>query len=296
LKLCGVCGTAKYCDGDCQKSAWSSHKADCTKVGCLQLIAAVGREDGATVARFAKTKRILNGKVDFTPPATEEMQTPPRKLGKWTALHECVQTDKVDMMKLLMDNGAKLEIQDADGETPVFMASTCRYPKLIKVLLNAGANPNAQARDGWSGLMMAARASDYKTCNALLDGGASVSLGCDMIGRTALDIVELMAGGQGTRMAKGECFEEACEKYKRLHALLLGYPDHVFCNGGCGDQKKHSQQQFLVPNNQDKRTTPVPTTSIDPSTGPSQNSLLVLQPRYIEGSLALASYMSQRTL
>lgn len=220
LKNCAVCGAAKYCSALCQKADWASHKATCTRTGCLQLIAAIQENDSKTVARLAKTKRVLNGKVDYTPPPTKEFPDP-YEMGKWTALHECVRKEKMEMMKLLVDSGANLEMQDVDGETPVFVASTSQNPELIKVLLNAGANPNAQGEDGWSSLMMAARGGDYGTTKALLEAGADLNHGWDMLGRTALDVSSQQASGKmGVFMSDGESREEALMKHRKVEILL----------------------------------------------------------------------------
>jgi ankyrin repeat protein len=184
----------------------------------------VGRDDGAAVTRLAKTKDVLNGQADFTPLRKEETPDPP-VIERWTALHECVRQSKVDILKLLIDNGAELEIQDEDGETPTFLlASLFKYSELLVVLLDAGANPNARAGDGWSCLMMAVRARDYETSKALLDAGGNVYLGRDMVGRTALDIIAQQDSGQAATLLKvGESLDEALEKQNILHALLLQY-------------------------------------------------------------------------
>jgi ankyrin repeat protein len=222
LKQCSVCGTVTYCSVDCQRADWASHKADCTKSGCLQLITAIQENNADIVARLARTKRILNGKVDYTPPACTE-NPDPNVLGKWTALHECIRKSNLEMMRILIDNGVNVEIKDVDGETPVFVACTSGNPELVKMLLNAGANPNAQAQDGWSCLMMAARDSDYETTKALLDAGANLYGGSDMFGRTALDIVTAQATGQGVRRSEGESLEEALVKVRRVQSLLSEY-------------------------------------------------------------------------
>ncbi|KAL7529594.1 hypothetical protein ACHAWF_003040 [Thalassiosira exigua] len=222
LMQCSVCRGAKYCNADCQRSHWPSHKSTCSKRGCLQLIAAIQANDGVVVARLAKMKRVLNGKVGYTPPATASNPSP-YEMGDWTALHECVRLENIEMMKLLVANGANLEIKDVDGETPAFVASTSRCPEMMKVLLDAGANPNAMAQDGWTCLMMSARGGDYGTTKALLDAGAHL-MGVDDFGRTALDISSQQATGQmGIRMTDGETMAEAQARHRRVTALLTEY-------------------------------------------------------------------------
>jgi hypothetical protein len=187
---------------------------------------AIQNKDSDTVTRLAKTKRILNGRVDYTPPpapANDDGSRPrdPQVMGKWTALHECVRDGNPEMMKILVDNRANLEIKDVDDETPAFVASTSQNSDCIKVLLDAGANADAVAGDGWSCLMMATRNGNYEVTKALLEAGADLRGGSDMFGRTALDISTQQAGGQGgVRMSEGETFKQGV---KKLGASNLSY-------------------------------------------------------------------------
>ena len=220
LRGCSVCQSSQYCSVDCQKQHWSVHKTECTSVGCLKLIEAIQRDDKATVERLAKTKRVLNGKVDYTPPSTERLPDPYTMEG-WTALHECVRQTNVDMMKILVKNGAKLEVKDVDGETPLFVAATSSSPELLQTLLSGGANPNAQGGDGWTALMMSARDGSYENTKLLLEAGANLYLGRDMFGRTALDISNSTVSGQvGLRMSQGETHQEAMAKHMKVNELL----------------------------------------------------------------------------
>lgn len=219
LMQCSVCATARYCSADCQKADWKNHKKNCTTAACLKLFAAIQDNDAATVARLAKTKRVLNGRVDYTPPADEHFPDP-HVMGKWTALHQCVRLTNVEMMKILIQNGANLEITDVDGETPTFVVSSSTAPEVIKVLLDAGANPNACAGDGWSSLMMAVRGGDYESSKALLEAGADMYLGHDMFGRGALGISDMTVQGGALRVNNGETESEARARYKRVNQLL----------------------------------------------------------------------------
>lgn len=181
---------------------------------------AVRSDDSDTVTHLAKTSRVLNGRIDFTATNT---RGDANTLGKWTALHECVRSDKTEMLKILLAHDAKVEITDIDGETPLFVASTSGNPETVRLLLKAGANPNARAGDGWTCIMMAVRDGDYEVTKALLEGGADLMAGTDMFGRGALEIVGQMRTGQGIRMSGGETYEQAMAKYEKLYALLTEY-------------------------------------------------------------------------
>jgi ankyrin repeat protein len=220
---CSICQAAWYCNADCQKLDWGSHKASCTKAGCLHLIEAITENNGDAVMRLAKTKRILNGKVDYT--FLEESPGERTTLKKWTALHQCVRLSNTEMMKILLDRGANVEIKDADGETPVFVASSSRDPELVRLLLQAGANPNVKAKDGWSALMMASRDGHHQVVKDLLEAGADVFGASDMFGRNVLDIASL--SNQGIRLSEGETMEEARAKSQLVYTLLS---EHVAKN------------------------------------------------------------------
>ena len=224
LKQCAVCGTVKYCSTDCQKQHWAVHKSSCTTAGCLKLFAAIQDNDRKTVERLAKTKRILNGRVDYTPPPEPAFPNP-HVMGKWTGLHQCVRLENVEMMQILIDSnggGINLEVKDVDEETPAFVAASQKCPAIMKTLLKGGANPNAMAGDGWTCLMMSVRIGDYETTKALLEGGADLNLGRDMYGRTAIDISsETVSGRMGLRTTTDEPHEAAVARHKRVNNLLL---------------------------------------------------------------------------
>jgi ankyrin repeat protein len=219
LMQCSICATVKYCSTYCQREDWPNHKKNCTTAACLKLFAAIQDNDSTTVARLAKTKRVLNGRVDYTPPADDDFPDP-HEMGKWTGLHQCVRLKNVEMMKILIENGANLEIKDVDGETPTFVASSSSAPEVIKVLLDAGANPNACAEDRWTCLMVATRQGDYESTKALLEAGADLYLGRDMFGRGALEISSMAMSGNGMRMSDGESMTEATARHRRVNALL----------------------------------------------------------------------------
>ena len=219
LMQCSLCASVKYCSTTCQKSDWTKHKKNCTKAACLKLFAAIQDNDVATVTRLAKTKRVLNGRVDYTPPPDEGFPNP-HEMGRWTGLHQCVRLQNVDMMKILIENGANVEVKDVDKETPLFLVSSSSAPEVMKVLLDAGADPNNRAGDGWTCLMVAVRQGDYESSKLLLGAGADMYLGRDMFGRGVIEINQMHMTGQGIRMPKGESYDAAMARYRRVESLL----------------------------------------------------------------------------
>lgn len=216
LRLCSLCKSVMYCNKECQKAHWISHKSTCTQQCTLQLISAIEANNFETVSELSKMKRVLNGNVNYTPPVKE--------LKRWSALHECVRNHNLNMMKVLIDNGANVDIVDKDGESPLFLASRNESMiEVVKLLLDAGADPNKKAKDGWTCLMMSARNGDYETTKALLDAKADNYLGRDMFGRTAFDLAHNFAHGIASQTRGKETVEESRARFKSVADLISDY-------------------------------------------------------------------------
>jgi ankyrin repeat protein len=166
---------------------------------------------------LASTKRVVNARV---PHGVCE--------NGWTALHECIRLDKKDMLEAILNQGqVKVDIKDGDGETPLFVASSGMSTvnaENAALLIQHGANVNFVASDGFSCLMMAARDGSLQVLKHLLDAGASNYNGHDMFGRTALDLLEFFATGQGgICMQQGESEEQARARCIAKYQLMLQY-------------------------------------------------------------------------
>ena len=66
-------------------------------------------------------------------------------------------SDKGDIEKVrkLLQAGANVNLQDKNGETPLYKASRNGYTNIVRLLLDAGANPNIQDNGGQTALMNA---------------------------------------------------------------------------------------------------------------------------------------------
>jgi len=91
-----------------------------------------------------------------------------------TALHVAAQTRKLPLaiLALLLEHGAVVNAQDADGETPLHLSEST---SMIKMLLDKGrANPNIPNVDGICALHLAVQRRDADTVQALLRHNARV--------------------------------------------------------------------------------------------------------------------------
>jgi ankyrin repeat protein len=108
----------------------------------------------------------------------------PRNFRFWPPLEEAASRTKLDVMKILLEAGAKVDAVDKHGVTYV-AASGYFFPNVLKILLDAGANPNATDRDGQTALMRASNYGYEDSVVLLIEHGAVVNQK-DNQGRTAL--------------------------------------------------------------------------------------------------------------
>ena len=109
----------------------------------------------------------------------------------YTALHAAagaISADDPDLLKLLIDKGAKVTAANEDGMTPLHLAQSATA---VALLLQHGADINGRAKDGSTPLhAQAAESADtgaLEVIEALLKAGADASLK-DNDGKTPLDI------------------------------------------------------------------------------------------------------------
>ena len=117
----------------------------------------------------------------------------------WTPMHVAAQNGHVNILSLLLENGADLEGLDDYIMTPLHRASWVGRLDAVRFLLDHGANIQARDRDGWTPLYCAVLTeNNIQVVQFLLDRGADVNARDDG-GRTPLrrakeqEVVELLS-------------------------------------------------------------------------------------------------------
>lgn len=108
----------------------------------------------------------------------------PSETALWSPLADATFAKHFDIMKLLLDSGAKVDAPDHRGVT-LLVSMGFFDPTATTILLDAGANPNAADREGETALMKASAHGLKQTVKLLLDHHAEVNQK-DAKGRTAL--------------------------------------------------------------------------------------------------------------
>jgi len=103
-----------------------------------------------------------------------------------TPLQYATEADDVEMVRLLLANGARVATSNRYGVTPLSLAALNGSATMIEVLLAAGADPNTVVSRGQTVLMTAARSGHAAAVRALLDHGAKPDAREEIAGETAL--------------------------------------------------------------------------------------------------------------
>jgi uncharacterized protein len=104
-----------------------------------------------------------------------------------TALHWAVRWDDLETASGLIRAGARPQVANRDGATPMFLAAMNGSAAMIQMLLTSGVDPNAAVLShGETALMMASRTGKVDAVRLLLERGAGVNAAENLRGTNAL--------------------------------------------------------------------------------------------------------------
>ena len=89
----------------------------------------------------------------------------------------------IEIVKLLLENGADVNSRTKDGDTALIVASKAGHTNVVKLLLERGADVNAKNRNGRMALMGATNQGHLNVVKLLLERGADVNAKDEQIGR-----------------------------------------------------------------------------------------------------------------
>ena len=117
-----------------------------------------------------------------------------RPKDRWTSLHRAAFYGRVELARVLLDNGANVKLETERGETALHIVSRgeCdsqeQGASTARLLLEHGVDVNARRKDSWTSLHWAAFKGRVEVAQVLLDHGANAKLETEE-GETALHIV-----------------------------------------------------------------------------------------------------------
>ena len=92
-----------------------------------------------------------------------------------SALIYAANNGNAPITNLLLENGANVNDQDNEGNTPLMIASERGHPETVKLLIESGANMNAQDNYKRTALMKASEEGRLEVVAVLLEKGADVN-------------------------------------------------------------------------------------------------------------------------
>jgi len=97
-----------------------------------------------------------------------------QRLDGFSALHFVSQNGYIDIVKILLDYGADIEIKNIEGCTPFWFAAAKGQTDVVRALLSAGADVNTQRIDGISAISFASQQGHIDVIKILIDNGAVI--------------------------------------------------------------------------------------------------------------------------
>ena len=92
-----------------------------------------------------------------------------------TALHAAAANGNLEIVELLIERGADVNLKDIHGRVPMFVALAEHQPEVAARLAEADTNPNVRTVDGSTLLMAAVRAEEVQLVQWALDHGTDVN-------------------------------------------------------------------------------------------------------------------------
>ncbi|KAK6958880.1 ankyrin repeat protein [Biomphalaria glabrata] len=100
-------------------------------------------------------------------------------------LHLSVAKENLDLIKLLIESGADIDIVDSNGDTPLFYACSKKNVEILKYLLTTGAEINTTNDFGKTPIFVTVELNQVLHFKMLLKWGADVSV-CDKEGNSLI--------------------------------------------------------------------------------------------------------------
>jgi ankyrin repeat protein len=134
-------------------------------------------DDAARTGDLAKVKALLKENPALVSSAVFD---------GWTPLHEAADNGDYAMAKILVADGAELNVRARGGRSPLSLATMDDHRDIVRLLLTRGADANVKDDDEATPLHLAAWSGYEDVAKLLLAHGADVNAK-DTNGRTPLD-------------------------------------------------------------------------------------------------------------
>jgi ankyrin repeat protein len=128
-------------------------------------------------------------------PEAPRASSPPEAGPTGAEVAAAIRNEDVSAVRKLLDRGADVNARDAEGNTPLILASFYAGPECVQLLIETGADVNAANRAGVTPLIRAA--TNYEKTHVLVTAGAQVRVRT-ALGNTPLILAARRAGNART--------------------------------------------------------------------------------------------------
>jgi len=95
----------------------------------------------------------------------------------WSALMIAASKGRMDILRLLIENGAALDLKNHQGgQTALIFAAHWGHVEVVRYLIAKGANLNMQMDDGWTALIDSISRGNLEVAKILIDSGANINV------------------------------------------------------------------------------------------------------------------------
>ena len=109
------------------------------------------------------------------------------------SIFECLADSRLEMLKLLIESGANVNIQKLFGDTPLSECVGYNEPETVKMLIANGANLNARDDEGSPPIFSAIIGRQTEIVRLLIENGAEVNVVSTMPRESALSMTKTRA-------------------------------------------------------------------------------------------------------
>lgn len=109
------------------------------------------------------------------------------------SIFKCLEDSRLEMLSLLIEAGANVNIQNSFGDTPLSECVGHNEPETVKLLIANGANPNSRDDEGSPPIFSAIIGRQTEIVRLLIENGADVNVVSTMPRESALSMTKTRA-------------------------------------------------------------------------------------------------------
>ena len=93
----------------------------------------------------------------------------------WAALHQAAENGRIEVARLLIERGTKVNVKSQKGWTALHLAAENGHIEMVKFLIERGAEVKAKSQKGWTALHLAAENGHIEMVKFLIEHGVAIN-------------------------------------------------------------------------------------------------------------------------